>query len=137
MNDALLADYIRQKLELRKLEDRVKELKEILRPIESTLLEEFAETGTQNVKGAAGTVYLHPQLWARPKKGVDREVVAAALRASGLEHLVTESINMNSLSAWARANKEAGGGIPPALEEVLNVATEYKLKVRASTGGKR
>lgn len=105
--------------------------------LEAELVDAFGEAGMQSVNLDGKTVYLHRSTFAQRKPGVDAEMVKAALRASGAEELVTETVNANTLSAWVRELVEAaedgrGNGLPEAAAEVLELGERFAVRIRAS-----
>ena len=131
-------DKARRIAEIKRLiaakDEDVKALKKELRPLEKALLEEFAEKGLQSVKIAEGnrkvTVFLKRDL--RATNLVSPEATAAACRAAGLEHMVGERVNANTLSAYIRDLERADEPIPDAFESVVGTLEQFSVGVRAS-----
>lgn len=112
----------------------IKALKKELAPLEAALLDDFAEDGLQSVKIAEGnrkvTVFLKRDL--RATNLVSPEATAAACRAAGLEHMVGERVNANTLSAYVRDLEKAEEPLPDAFEGVVGTLEQFSVGVRAS-----
>lgn len=112
----------------------IKALKEELAPLEASLLDEFAEDGLQSVKISDGkrnvTVFLKRDLRATNLQGP--EATAQACKAAGLEHMVGERVNANTLSAYVRDLEKAGEPLPDAFDGVVGTLEQFSVGVRAS-----
>lgn len=111
------------------LEAELRHVEEEIAKVEPSLLDWYAENGTQSIKANGATVYLHRQLWARPAEGDWGRAVRAA-KAAGLSDLVQERFNLNTMSAWVREREAAGESLPASFEGAISVAEEFSLRVR-------
>lgn len=120
--DAELFTRVDQLNVLRRELDRLsKALKVAADEDEEVLVDMYLQAGTGLFEQGGRVGTLANKLWAR-KVGEDvtGQDVAAALRADGLEHLVTpESYHNGQLSAYLRRLDEDGQPIPPHLAEVI------------------
>lgn len=106
---------------------------------EQRLLDEFIDAGvpklTVTVPGEAGerTIYMHRQVWARPRPGVSKADIVAALRATpGCEHLAYETFNTNTVSAYLRDLDREDAPLPDTVSAVLEGVPTTSLRVRGS-----
>ena len=93
--------------------------KETVREMEEPLRQEFIERGTQSVNRHGWSVHMRRDLWARVL-GEDRDKAYAALRAlPEWRHLVTETVNAQSLKSTVRSLQESRGLAKGASDEEL------------------
>lgn len=115
-------------------EDKKQRLAEMM----EELVEQFAMAGLVSIflNGRAGS--MRPQLYAaKAHDAVTTEMIIAALRASGLDHLISEHFNWNSLSSYVREKDAAGEELPPALAEVIQVIMRTKIGFSKGTAIQR
>lgn len=118
------------KAEAKRLEAELDGVKKAATALEEELVEAFTDEGVQNMRVDGNTVYLERTLWAQREKGVTPEEVVAALRAAGLDALVGEGVNMNTLSSHLRELDEHDTPLPDALVGKVKAAEVFKVKVR-------
>jgi hypothetical protein len=122
-------DDLKQLLALRQLkeqhEDALKGINAEIDTIQARVLEQWANEGVDSMRVDGKTVSLRRQIYARV---LDREHIAEAMRAAGIEHLLTP--NTNSLSAWLREKEEAQEPLPPCLEGIVGTYERFSLSVR-------
>jgi hypothetical protein len=130
-------DAIEKVREYTKLRDRQRELgaahdevKAAADLLEQELLDEFAQQGVDNIRVDGHTVYLHRQTWASPSTGHDSTDVVAALKAAGLDHMVAERYNSNTLSAYVRELVREDAELPASLQAVVQTTDKFSLRVR-------
>ena len=115
------------------LEAKLEEIKARLTETQQEILDQFARDGVSSVKVTDGnedaTIYLHKQMWARPKDG-DYVATCFALRRNGLSSFVKETVNLQTLSAYVREQEKEGQPLPSDVAETLDVRTEYAVRVR-------
>lgn len=102
--------------------------------IEAQLVEAYGEAGMQSVNLDGKTIYLHRTTYAQRLPGVDGDGVKEALRAAGVEELITETVNANTLNAYVRELLDADDapGLPAPLAEVLELGEKYAIRIKAS-----
>lgn len=99
--------YVQLEKERRELEARLALIEDEERPLKEQIAEAFEESGTQRERVDGLTVYLAYKTYARPKDG-DMQRLCDALRNCGMDDLVRDNVNINSLSAVVREKlKEA------------------------------
>lgn len=111
-------------------EDEASGLKAEADLMERDLVDYFIENDMQNTKVAGKTIFLHPSTFAQRKPGVTTEDVKAALIKSGLAHLVTDTVNANTLSAYVRQQDDADEPLPAPLAEVVELGSRLSLRIR-------
>lgn len=125
---AAMREFVELNNEKRRLKARLKEIEQRLGAIEPECMHLLIELGDEehpgNMRIAGATMYLHPELYARPKDG-DRARTAQALVANGLGYLVKEDFNINSLSAWIREVKAKGDAASPTEQQQLAGIMDY------------
>ena len=139
----LVQKYIRLHTEKKITESALERITAEVKALEEELLPLF-EQGSVDRMGALGkTVYIHRQLW--PRNTVSSETTTAALKASGLDALVREKYNSNSLAAYVREVRkehEVDGlplnceqvreFLPKPLQGAIEVTEKIGLRVRSS-----
>lgn len=125
---AAMREFVDLNTEQKRLKARLSEIEARKRALEPECKNLLFELGDDEDPGhmriAGHTMYLHPDLYARPKDG-DRERTARALVENGLGHLVKEDFNINSLSAWVREVKAKGDAASQQEREQLAGILEY------------
>lgn len=107
------------------LEQQLKEINQERDRITGHVLERWSTDGVSSMKVDGKTVYLRRSVYARV---LDREHVADALRAAGLDSMLTP--NTNTLSAWLREKEEQGEPLPPSLDGIVGMYERFALGVR-------
>lgn len=119
--------------------------------IEARLLEEMSDEGIPKVtvelpNGNGGppdkrTVFSRREIWAGHQG--DRDALINALKMSGMEDMVKENFNTQSLSAWVREYATADDGtnlspeeiiskLPEQLKEHIKVSEKYMVRTTKS-----
>jgi prefoldin subunit 5 len=111
------------------IEGQIKELKARMQPVEKQLLETFAEAGVNNISIHGKLLYIHRQIWARPREG-NYERACEVLKEIGLEQFVKETVNINTISAYVREQDELGGELPKRFDEAFKVDEDYQVRAR-------
>lgn len=127
----LLHDF--KKLNVRKkiLENELESIAEQIAAVKAKLMGKFEEEGVHSAKLETGElIYIHAQYWAKPLEGFNRDDIMKALRAVGLDHLIKEDYNSNSLSAIIREMKKNKEEIPEELTTVLMIDPTYDVRIR-------
>lgn len=127
---ALVREYARLRARQGKHKTEMDAAKELADEIERQLLDEFAQSGVDQMRVEEGTVYLHRMTFAHAAEGHDRTDVVEAMKQVGLEHMVSEGYNANTLSAYVRDLIKAEQPLPPALDEVVQTTDKFSLRVR-------
>jgi hypothetical protein len=115
----------------RQLETEVDSIKAEAAELESRLLPQFEQSGTERIAIDGRTVYVERKLWAKAKDG-DKAAVCKALRRARLGDYVEETFNTNSLSAYVRELDREERPLPSSLRDVLEVSEVFKLRTRRS-----
>lgn len=131
-------DLVRRYAELKDLAAQKKSdldvTKKELEELQAQLLEQFAEDGVASMGVKIGssrkTIYTARMLVATNLKGP--EATAEACRRAGLEEMVKETVNANTLSAYVRQMEEAGEPLPDAFEGVVGTFEKFTVGVRSS-----
>jgi hypothetical protein len=113
------------------LEAELESTKKRLDEIEPELMQQMTCDGVQRVNAHGRTVYIHRQLWAKPKDG-DKNAVCEALRGCGLGQYVSETFNTNSLSAYIRELEQQQQPVPEPLAAVIETSEVFRLRTRAN-----
>lgn len=128
IDPAKIAHYIELTEMKREAEAKAKSFIPVIAALETELIDAFAAAGVDSMHLNGRCIYIHSQLWARPKDG-DRPRACEALKRAGLGEFVKEDFNVMTLSAWARELTEAGEPIPGELSEALEIKDAYSLRV--------
>lgn len=125
------ADDIKRLLELKAEkemhDDALKGITAEIEAVQSRILDRWIEEGTSSQRVDGKLVSVRCQKFATVIDG-NYEAAAAALKATGLEHLLRA--NTQTLSAWMREREENGQGQPPEFEGVIGQYERYSLSVR-------
>lgn len=133
-----VAEYIAKKLEIKDLKSKTKKLEDEAAEIEAELLPQFKESGMDRMTIQGRTVWLDRKVWA--SAGGDMPRLVDAMKAAGLEDMVGETVNGNTLSSWVRefdpegtmSPEEIVGKLPPEVKDAITVSEVFKLQVRSS-----
>ena len=121
------------------LEDQKKAAKKKFDDMEAELVPHFKEAKMDRVTHNGATVWLNRKIWASSDRQVP--VVAQALKDSGVEELVTETVNATRLTSWVRefdpdeclSPEEIRQKLPPEIQESpLKISEVFKLGVTRS-----
>lgn len=119
----------------RSLEDDLRAVKDEIAALEPELLNEFTESQMDRIQVPVDnekvTLYIHRQLWAKPKDG-DRAAVISTLKRCGLADFVQENYNSNTLSAYVRERLANGEQLQPTLDSVIEAEEVVSIRGRRS-----
>lgn len=108
----------------KKLEEQLGSIKDKIARLEDAVMNMMQEEQLDRLPINLGidtiTLFIHRQLWAKPKDG-DKERVVRTLKDVGLGDLVAESYNTNSLSAYVREQLANGEDLEPELADVIDI----------------
>ena len=129
--------FVRLKLDIEGLKDqldRMEEERDQLAEIVSTdLLAAGLSSLPITVDGESVTVYTQQPFIVWRKQGVDTQSLIAALKATGFDDLVKETVNSNTLQAAVRELLANGEKLPPHLADKLNIFQKTELRMMANT----
>ncbi len=129
--------FVRLKLDIEGLKgqlDRMEEERDQLAEIVSTdLLAAGLSSLPITVDGESVTVYTQQPFIVWRKQGVDTQSLIAALKATGFDDLVKETVNSNTLQAAVRELLANGEKLPPDLADKLNIFQKTELRMMANT----
>ena len=118
------------------LEDDLSDCKSEIADQHDTLLNKMVEEGIKTLPIKVGdqtySIFIHRQLWAKPKLG-DRQAVVHTLKRCGLADLVNEGYNTNTLSGYVRERLASGRELQPTLERVLDLTEVFSVRGRRSS----
>lgn len=119
----------------RKLEDQLRSAKDEIASLEESMRNMMQENSIDRLPVTVGnekiTLYLHRQLWAKPKGG-DKNELLRVLKTCGLSDLVQEAYNSNSLSAYVRERLASGQDLQPTLDKALFLDEVISVRGRRS-----
>lgn len=112
------------------LRAQLSELESDLAALMPLVLDDMADAGVKNMKLDNGQmVYIRRDVWAKAKDG-NKLAVVDALRASGLEEMV--SFSTRTLTAYVRRAEESDDEIPQALRDTIEISEEFKACVKGA-----
>lgn len=123
----------RQKI---KLEKKLEEVTDKIKEAEEALLEQMQTAGTQSVKpSGGGNIRIDRKVWASAGGQVDRLV--RACKKAGLDDLVKEGVNGNTLSGYVRefdpaknlSAEQITRKLPRAIRDAVTVTEKIQLVV--------
>tara|TARA_R110000751_G_scaffold14829_1_gene48033 strand:- start:233 stop:691 length:459 start_codon:yes stop_codon:yes gene_type:complete len=136
MDMKLAKEYAKAISDKRGLEDQLSTVKDQIASLERSILNEMQENQIDRLPINLGhekvTLYIHKQLWAKPKGG-DRQAVIDTLLHCGLSDLVQDNYNSNSLSAYVRERLADGQKLQPTLEKVIDLTEVISVRGRRSS----
>ena len=97
------------------------------------IIEQFAKRQTKSQKRTTGeTIYVEKSVYASLVKdgNGEHEEAHRALQEHGLEWLVKDKVDSQSLNAWVREQQQLETEIPEGLLPFLNISEVYRVKVR-------
>lgn len=118
------------------LKRELAEVKARMEHLEAQAQREMDDLGTQSIRTRSGhTVYLQKELYA--SLIADKEKAHAALRRHGLDYLIKDNVNGQSLSAYVREqdrekDENNAAGLHPELQEVIRVSRRIRVRIRKS-----
>jgi hypothetical protein len=117
----LVKRFIQLEKEKSQLEKSLKDVKFLMASLQDPLQNWMGSHGMQKITCNDRTVYMKTNQFIRRDVHVPHEEFCCAMRESGLEHLVKENVNANSLQATIREMIEEGGiqAVPEALRKLL------------------
>jgi hypothetical protein len=135
MDMELAAKYASLIATKRELEDELRTAKDEIANLEAAVRNMMEENSIDRLPVRVGaskiTLYLHRQLWAKPKGG-DKGSLVAVLKRCGLSDLVQEQYNTSSLSAYVRERLANGQKLQPTLDDALYLDEVISVRGRRS-----
>jgi hypothetical protein len=136
MDMTLAKEYASLIAEKRKLEEQLGATKDKIAGLERSILNAMQENQIDRLPINLGTekvtLYIHKQLWAKPKNG-DKLNVMQVLKHCGLSDLVQEQYNTSTLSAYVRERLADGENLQPTLEEAIDLIEVISVRGRRSS----
>ena len=134
MNASLfeLADQLKAARDRKKqLDTETKELTARIEELDRQLSEAMAEEEIDRFSRNGSLFYLTSRLFASPKPG-EKDAMIRALKENGYDGLVTETVNANTLSSFAkeRMMESESGELPGWLNEVITTFEKVSVGVR-------
>lgn len=95
-----LKRFVELETEKRRLDQAMKDVKSRISVLQSHLIEDFAEQGTQNVRCGGLTIYLNRAWYVSRLKGIDKQELLDKLEEVGRGDMVTPNYHAGALKAW-------------------------------------
>jgi len=129
-----LADKLRQLREFKtELENKVKQLNEEIGQAERYLIGLMLDTEMKNFTKSGTQFTLVTKVRASATAG-RKDDLFAALKTHGYGSLVTETVNANSLSSFAKEQMEENGDVLPEwLDGLINTFEQTQIQLRKAT----
>lgn len=124
-----LQEYVRLEDKRRELEAELAAVKEAQAPLHDRVLEWFVQAGIQRTTMHGMTCWVQRLVWAGAKDGNTPRLVEA-LQDVGLEDLVKEAVNTQTLSAYVREQERNGADMPAVLADAMQVTEQFKVRTR-------
>ena len=135
MDMDLATEYASVIAKKRRLEDELRAAKDQIASLEESVRNMLQENQVDRLPVTVGnekvTLYIHRQLWAKPKGG-DKAALMGVLKRCGLSDLVQEQYNTSSLSAYVRERLADGQQLQPTLSEALVLDEVVSVRGRRS-----
>ena len=134
MNNTLfeLADQMKEAKDRKKqLDAEAKEVGALIEDLDRQLSEQMAEEEVDRFSRNGNLFYLNSRLFASPKAG-EKDAMIEALKANGYGSLVSETVNANTLSSFAkeRMAETEDGTLPGWLDAVVSTFEKITVGVR-------
>lgn len=97
-----------------------------LEPIRDTVTDQMIDNGISNMTVGDRTVYVRHDIWAKLLK--DKPAAVEALKKAGMDIYLSESFNMNSLSAYVRERINNKEPLPESFKGVIDASHVYKAR---------
>lgn len=141
MTDSINIDSVRQYVRLRRDIDAAEEALDLLKKQRDQLAEliiaEMAAAGLEGVPiqvdGQSFNVHTAQPLIVWRKQGVDAETLVRACKEAGMDWIVKEQVNSQTLQAHVRELLAEGAKLPAALEDALNIFQKTELRATKAT----
>ena len=132
MDTKKIKEYIQLHTEKRSAEARLKVIKDNIAVLEPMVSDILTEEGVQNVKIDNSMAYLHKELFASLVRDDDNSHEAAhqALKDNGLDSMVKEGVNAQTLKAYVTELDKAEEPVPEGLAPYLKISEVYRVRVR-------
>ncbi len=133
-----LRRFSKLKKKKEELKKKLKEVESGMKELEEQLLEDFTRAGVDKMSLDGKTFYLTSRIFVSPKKKdtedttMAYERVCEGLRDMGLDWMVTERFNVNTISAYVRELKRNEESLPEGFEELMNISETFKVGIRNS-----
>lgn len=125
-NTALVSRYVSLADTERELKRQLEEIQKEKAALEPQILDYWIEHDIEGQKVNGVTLYPHRQVWA--SHGGDPQRAVAAMRAAGMDDLIT--VNSQTLSAWVRERRANDEPLPPEVAEAILVTERVSLRTR-------
>lgn len=138
--------FVTADAQVRELEDKLKQAKVARDKLRDALIDDMLYQEVPSVEvfapdGGRARVYPVSRLFARRDRNVDDDTFLGNLKKAGLDHLIKEQVNTNSLSAVVRELAEDADVrdataaviaevLPPELAGVIKIDTNLTLGIR-------
>jgi hypothetical protein len=140
MSDTLNLDtvrrFVRVKNKIAEVEEQLEHLKAEREKLAEIVAADMAVAGVDavplSVDGESFNVYTQQPLIVWRKEGVSAEQLVEACRDAGLEWIVKENVNANTLQAEVREMLANGDKLDPKLANALTIFQKTELRVRSS-----
>lgn len=128
---SLYDQYVQLHIEKKEIEAKLSDKKEEIKQLEAQMLDKWAEEGLQSVKMPGGkSLWLDHKFWA--SAGGEIEELVEGLCASGMEDMVKQTVNRNSLSALIREYADPLDD-PETLAAKLPAELQGRVKITETT----
>lgn len=124
-----LKRFTELELTRRTLKDELDKCNAEIAVLEEGVLADFENAGASSMNIDGLSVYLHRQLWAKPRNG-DYPAACEALKKAGLGAMVEPRFNTNTLSSWFREKDKAGEPVPDVLTDVIDLTEVFSVRTR-------
>jgi hypothetical protein len=128
--------FVRIKQKITQVEAQLEELKAERDQLAEVVATDMAAAGMEavplTVDGESCNVYTQQPLIVWRKEGVSAEALVEACREAGMEWIVKENVNANTLQAEVREMLANGDKLDPKLAQVLTIFQKTELRVRYS-----
>lgn len=112
--------------------DREKALKDRRKALEEKILDIYAEhPELDGIKVAGRTIYLHERTVAKLPEG--RPAAVEALKVAGLDGMVSENFNTQTLAAYIAECKREGKPLPAAFEGRILADAVQTIRTRKAS----
>jgi hypothetical protein len=118
--------------EVTRIDATLKAAKERLARCEEAVLSVFEAQGVASVKCDGRLVYLARQVWARPARGREPDLVVALLEV-GEDALVERRVGTQRLSAWWREREEEAYDVPESVKALVEVSEGFVVRMKKGT----
>lgn len=132
-NTRMINKYVALTMEKRKIQARERVINQELATLEDLVKDIMGQNGWSSVSTEDGVVFIRREVFARLRKDEEGSYESAyqALREAGLEYMVKDTVNTQTLTAYVREQEDCEEPLPQTAEPWILKEELFRARVRA------